>query len=153
MPKIDINKLAWSGGSGYPAPFTEITKGRFRKRLGDAVDLDQFGVNITRLAPGSGSALRHWHEQEDEFVYILEGQATLIEDDGKTLLNPGDVAGFKAGVSNGHHLVNESDSDLIYLEIGTRAATERAHYPDDDLAVTKDENGYNFTHKNGDAYL
>lgn len=153
MPKIDINNMAWSGGNGYPAAFAEITKGRFLKRLGDEVGLDQFGVNITRLEPGSGSALRHWHENEDEFVYILAGQATLIEDDGKTLLNPGDAAGFKAGVSNGHHLVNESDTDLVYLEIGTRAATERGHYPDDDLAVVKDENGYNFTHKNGDAYL
>ena len=153
MPKIDINKMAWSGGSGYPSVFEEITKGRFRKRLGDEVGLDQFGVNITRLEPGSGSALRHWHEEEDEFVYILEGQATLVEDDGKTLLSPGDAAGFKAGVSNGHHLVNESDSDLVFLEIGTRSVTERAHYPDDDLALTKDEDGYHFTHKNGDKYL
>ncbi len=153
MPKVDIENMEWSGGSGYPSAFAELTKGRFRKRLGNEVGLDQFDINLTRLEPGSASALRHWHENEDEFVYILEGQATLVEDEGSTVLKPGDAAGFKAGVANGHHLVNESDKDLIYLEIGTRAVTERGHYPDDDLAVIKDENGFKFTHKNGDAYI
>ena len=144
--------MQWGGGSGYPEHFNAITQGRWRKRLGDQVGIDQYGVNLTRLEPGSGSALRHWHEQEDEMVFILEGQATLIEDEGETILNPGDAAGFKAGVANGHHILNRSDTDVILLEIGTRSPTERAHYPDDDLAVTKDENGYDFTHKNGEAF-
>ena len=144
--------MDWEVGSGYPAPLDAITKGRMRKRLGNAADLDQYGVNLTCLKPGSGSALRHWHEQEDEFVYVLQGQATLIEDDGETVLNPGDAAGFKAGVSNGHHIVNRSEEDVVFLEVGTRAATERAHYPDDDLAGFKGETGFTFKHKNGEAY-
>lgn len=152
MPKVEINELQWGGGSGYPEQFNAITEGRWRKRLGDAVGLDQFGVNYTRLEPGSGSALRHWHEKEDEFVFILKGEATLIEDDGETVLKSGDAAGFKAGVANGHHIVNRSDNDVILLEIGTRSPVERGHYPDDDLAVTKDETGYYFTRKNGEAY-
>ena len=144
--------MEWVGGSGYPSAFSEITKGRMRKRLGNEVGLDQFGINLTRLAPGAGTALRHWHENEDEFVYVLEGSPTLIEDDGETLLHPGDAAGFKAGVANGHHIVNQSEEDVILLEIGTRAATEKAHYPDDDLATIKDESNFNFLHKNGDPY-
>ena len=152
MPKIDIDAMDWEVGSGYPAPLDEITKGRMRKRLGNAADLDQYGVNLTRLKPGSGSALRHWHEEEDEFVYILKGEATLIEDEGETVLKPGDAAGFKAGVSNGHHIVNRSEEDVVFLEVGTRSPVERAHYPDVDLAAFKDENGFTFTHKNGDAY-
>ncbi len=152
MPKIDIDTMDWVGGSGYPVPLDAITKGRARKRLGNEVGLDQFGVNLTRLKPGSATALRHWHEQEDELVYILEGEATLIEDDGEVALKAGDAAGFKAGVANGHHIVNKSNADVILLEIGTRSTVERAHYPDDDLALIKDENGFIFTHKNGDAY-
>ena len=152
VPKINISEMEWVGGSGYPSAFSEITKGRMRKRLGNEVGLDQFGINLTRLAPGAGTALRHWHENEDEFVYVLEGAATLIENDGETLLHPGDAAGFKAGVANGHHIVNQSEEDVILLEIGTRAATEKAHYPDDDLAAIKDESGFNFLHKNGDPY-
>lgn len=149
MPKLDIGALGWTRGSGYPAPFAERVGDRARKRLGDAGGLTQFGVNLTRLAPGAMSALRHWHEVEDEFVYVLEGELTLIEETGETLLRPGDGAAFKGGVANGHHLVNRSDAPATYLEIGTRAAEERAHYPDDDLAVTKAEGAFQFTRKDG----
>ena len=152
MPKIDVSAMQWEGGSGYPEFFKSIVEGRRKKRLGIAAGLSQFGVNITRIAPGSASALRHWHEKEDEFVLILEGEAVLVEDDSEVTLFAGDAAGFKAGVANGHHLVNRSDTDLVYLEIGTRAPTEKAHYPDDDLAVTKDETGFKFTHKSGEPY-
>jgi uncharacterized cupin superfamily protein len=96
------------------------------------VCLTQFGVNLTRLKPGTAFALRHWHHNEDEFVYILEGELVLIEDDGEVLLRPGDAAGFKAGVPNGHHLINKSQRDAVYLEIGTRAPSDRAQYPDVD---------------------
>ncbi|PLX37504.1 MAG: hypothetical protein C0606_04155 [Hyphomicrobiales bacterium] len=152
MPKIDIEGMGWKGGSGYPSPFRERVEGRVRKRLGDAVGLDQFGVNLTRLAPGAQSALRHWHENEDEFVFIVEGEVVLIEDAGETVLRPGDAAGFKAGVFDGHHLVNRTDRDAVYLEIGTRAETERAHYPDDDLLAEKDATGFRFLHKDGSSY-
>jgi uncharacterized cupin superfamily protein len=103
MPKIDVALVPEKGGTGYPVHLSVITQGRFRKRLGDAGGLTQFGVNLCRLEPGSGSSLRHWHHNEDEFVYILEGEATLIDDDGETVLKPGDAATFKAGAANGHH--------------------------------------------------
>ena len=152
MPRIDIDALPWSGGTGYPRPFRDRIGSRLRKRLGNAGGLDQFGVNLTRLAPGAQSALRHWHENEDEFVYVLEGRLVLIEDAGETPLAPGEAAAFKAGVANGHHLVNRSARDALYLEIGTRADSERAHYPDDDLAAIKQDSDFRFTHSDGTPY-
>ncbi len=150
--KIDIDALPWKSGSGYPAPFRAITVGRARKRLGDAAGLTQYGVNLTRLAPGAASAQRHWHEAEDEFIYVLEGEITLIDEEGETLLKAGDAAGFAAGVANGHHLVNRSECDALYLEIGTRAARERCHYPDIDLRYERDESGWRFCHRDGTPY-
>lgn len=152
MPKIDIEGMEWASGSTYPAPFQAAVAARTRKRLGDAVGLSQYGVNLTRLDPGAKSALRHWHEEEDEFVYLLDGELTLIEDDGETILRPGDAAGFKAGTANAHHLVNLSDQPATYLEIGTRAPHERAHYPDDDLQLNRTGPDYNFARKDGSAY-
>jgi uncharacterized cupin superfamily protein len=107
---------------------------------------------LTRIKPGAASSIRHWHENEDELIYMLEGELVLIEDEGETVLKPGDAAGFKAGVANGHHLINRTARDAIYLEIGTRTAHERAHYPDVDLAAVRDEHGQRFTRKSGEAY-
>ena len=152
MPKIDIASLPIDTRTHYPAPFDRVVAGRERKRLGTAVGLDQFGVNLTTLKPGAASALRHWHVKEDELVYILEGEVVLIEDDGETVLKPGDAAGFKANVRNGHHLVNKSSRNAVYLEIGTRSKHERAEYPDVDLLLIRDEKGGRFTHKNGEPY-
>ncbi len=152
MPKIDIAKLPVDSRSTYPDPFNRVVAGRSRKRLGNAAGLDQFGVNLTTLKPGAASALRHWHEKEDELVYVLEGEVVLIEDDGETVLKSGDAAGFKANVRNGHHLVNKSNSDAVYLEIGTRARHERGEYPDIDLLVIRDDNGARYTHKDGKPY-
>jgi uncharacterized cupin superfamily protein len=152
VPKIDVAALEEVNRTGYPAPFDAITKGRFRKRLGDAGGLTQFGVNLCRLEPGSGSAQRHWHENEDELVYILEGEVVLIEDDGETLLRPGDAATFKAGIRNGHHLVNRSDRDALLLEIGTRNANERAEYPDIDLKFAMKDGIARYLHKDGTPY-
>jgi uncharacterized cupin superfamily protein len=152
MPKIDISQAKVRTSTVYPAEFQSVVDGREKAALGNLAGLTQFGVNLTRLKPGAASALRHWHENEDEFVYILEGEITLIEDEGETLLKPGDAAGFKAGVPNGHHLVNRSNRDAVYLEIGTRAPCERAHYPDVDLAYAKDETSVRITHKSGEPY-
>ncbi len=152
MPKIDIAKLPVDSRSTYPDPFNRVVAGRSRKRLGNAAGLDQFGVNLTTLKPGAASALRHWHEKEDELVYVLEGEVVLIEDDGETVLKSGDAAGFKANVRNGHHLVNKSNRDAVYLEIGTRAQHERAEYPDVDLLVIRDDKGARYTHKDGKPY-
>ena len=98
MPKIDIAKAMVRTKGVYPEPWRAITEGREKAALGDVVGLTQFGVNLTRLKPGAASALRHWHEAEDEFVYVLEGEITLIEDGGTTVLQPGAAAGFKAGL-------------------------------------------------------
>jgi uncharacterized cupin superfamily protein len=152
MPKIDIAKAKIRTSSAYPAQFRPVVAGREKAALGDLAGLTQFGVNLTRLKPGAASALRHWHQEEDEFVYILEGEVVLIEDEGQTLLKAGDAAGFKAGIANGHHLVNESSRDALILEVGTRAARERAHYPDVDLNFFRDENGVQITKKSGEPY-
>jgi uncharacterized cupin superfamily protein len=152
MPKIDITKLSIDTRTAYPAPFDRVVVGRERKRLGNAAGLDQFGVNLTTLKPGASSALRHWHEKEDEFVYMLEGEVVLIEDAGETVLKPGDAAGFKANSRNGHHLVNRTKRDAVYLEIGTRAKHEYVEYPDVDMKVMRDDKGMHYTHKNGEPY-
>ena len=152
MPKIDIAELPADRRTNYPAPFDRVVAGRERKRLGNAAGLDQFGVNLTTLAPGAASALRHWHRNEDEFIYMLEGEVVLIEDGGETVLAPGDAAGFKANHPNGHHLVNRTDRAAVYLEVGTRSKHERVEYPDVDLLVIRDEKGAHSTHKNGDPY-
>jgi uncharacterized cupin superfamily protein len=152
MPKIDVAKAAVRTKSVYPDRWAAITDGREKTAIGDVVGLTQFGVNLTRLKPGAASALRHWHEAEDEFVYVLEGEITLIEEGGTTVLQPGDAAGFRAGVANGHHLVNRSRRDAIYLEVGTRAKRERAHYSDVDLIYERDESGLRFSHRSGEPY-
>ena len=149
MPKIDIAGLRVDARRGYPPPHDEKVAGRSKKRLGDAVGLTQFGVNLTTLKSGALSSLRHWHDNQDEFVFVLEGALTLVENEGETILRAGDAAGFKAGVANGHHLVNRSDHDALYLEIGTRTARERAHLPDVDLAVVVDEAGVHYSRKDG----
>jgi uncharacterized cupin superfamily protein len=152
MPKIDIAKAVVRTKGVYPQPYRTVTDGREKTVLGNVAGLMQFGVNLTRLKPGAASALRHWHEQEDEFIYVLEGELVLIEDGGELLLKPGDCAGFKAGVPNGHQLVNKSQRDALYLEIGTRAPAECAHYPDVDLKFERDETGARILHKNGEPY-
>ena len=152
MPKIDIDGLSSDQATGYPEPFRKVVQGRSRKRLGNAAGLTQFGVNLTTLKPGAASALRHWHTGEDEFVYMLAGEVVLCEDGSEVVLRPGDAAGFKAGVANGHCLVNRSDRDAVYLEVGTRAARESAEYPDVDMRVERDEKGGRYLHKSGEPY-
>ncbi len=154
MPKIDIVASPVDSRTGYPPPYDRVVVGRERKRLGNAAGLDRFGVNLTTLKPGAASALRHWHEQEDELVYVLAGEVVLIEDAGETVLKPGDAAGFRANSCVGHHLVNKSNRDAVYLEVGTRSKYERVHYsgPDVDLMVVRDDKGMRYTHKNGEPY-
>ena len=127
MPKIDIDKIPIDTATGYPPPFNKAVDGRSRKRLARAAGLTQFGVNICTLKPGAASSQRHWHEKEDELVYVSKAKSCLCEDDGETVLKPGDAAAWKAGVANGHCLINRSDRDAVFIEVGTRAAAERAH--------------------------
>ncbi len=152
MPKIDIDKLKVDTHSGYPEPFRRAVVGRERKRLGNAAGLDQFGVNLSRLKPGAASSQRHWHKNEDEFVYMLEGELVLCEDGGETVLRPGDAAGWKAGVANGHCLINRTDRDAVFLEIGSRAKHEVADYSDIDMRAERDDKGMRYVHKDGTPY-
>ena len=150
MPKIDVEKVPAKSGSFYPAEFQPEHEGRHKQALGDAVGLTQFGVNLSRIEPGASSALRHWHEQEDEFIYVLEGELVLQENDGETLLRPGDAAGFKAGSGVAHCLINRTQRDAVYLEVGTRAASERVHYPDVDFLMERDATGRRYFRKSGE---
>lgn len=152
MPKIDILAIEIDRRTGYPEPFRQVTIGRERQRLGSAAGLDQFGVNLARLKPGAASSQRHWHANEDELVYVLEGEVVLCEDDGETVLRPGDAAGWKAGVDNGHCLVNRSDRDAVFLEIGTRAAHDTAEYPDIDMRMERTNGVSRFVRKSGEPY-
>jgi uncharacterized cupin superfamily protein len=140
-------------GRGYPEPFATRVAGRVRRPLGDVFGLTNFGVNLTRLPPGGMSALRHTHRREDEFVYILEGEPILVTNAGETALHPGMCAGFKAGSGDGHHLLNRTSRDVLYLEIGDRNAGDTVIYPDDDLgrALAPDGTGL-FVHKDGTPY-
>ena len=138
--------------SNYPEPFASRMKGRQKHPLGDLFGLVNFGVNLTRLKPGGQSALRHAHTKQDEFVYILEGRPTLVTDAGRTPLETGLCAGFKAGTGDAHHLVNETEEDVVYLEIGDRTAGDSASYPDDDIEARMVDGRWRFTHKNGTLY-
>lgn len=139
--------------SNYPAEFVDRVGGRLKRPLGDPFGLTIFGVNLTTLPPGAMSALRHAHTRQDEFIYILEGTPTLITDAGEMKLAPGMCAGFKAGTGDAHHLVNRSDSDVVYLEIGDRTLGDGASYPDDDIVAIKTTDGTRkFTRKDGTPY-
>jgi uncharacterized cupin superfamily protein len=138
--------------SNYPEPFASRMAGREKRPLGDLFGLTNFGVNLTRLTPGSVSALRHAHSRQDEFVYILQGRPTLHTEDGRVRLSPGMCAGFKAGTGSGHHLLNETAEDVFYLEIGDRTPGDEGTYPDDDLQALMRDGKWQFTHKDGTPY-
>ena len=139
--------------SHYPEPFASRMAGRVKRPLGDVFGLTNFGVNLTTLEPGAVSSLRHTHSRQDEFVYILEGEATLVTNDGETVLRPGMAAGFKAGSPDAHHLVNRTDRDVVYLEVGDRTDRDTVTYPDDDIRAALGSDGrWRFVHKDGRPY-
>ena len=138
--------------SNYPEPFASRMTGRQKQPLGDLFGLANFGVNLTRLAPNAVSALRHAHSKQDEFIYILQGNPTLHTDDGQTRLSPGMCAGFKAATGNGHHLINQTSEDVVYLEVGDRTPGDEGAYPDDDLAAVAVDGKWRFAHKDGTPY-
>ena len=149
---INASEVAPRIGSGYPQPFDEPCSGRQKHPLGDAFDLTDFGVNLVSLPPGCWSSQRHWHSAEDEFIYILEGNPTLVVDEGESLLEPGMFAGFVAGTSNGHHLVNNTESSVVYLEVGSRKVEDDVDYSDIDMQVIRRGEGSGFTRKDGSPY-
>jgi uncharacterized cupin superfamily protein len=153
MPKIDISRAPRVSGSRYPAPFDEPCRTRSNVQLGMAAGLTQFGVNITTLPPGAWSSQRHWHALEDELVYVLEGEVVLVEDEGESVLTAGDSAGFKAGVRNGHHLINRTEHEARILTIGSRNEADHGEYSDIDMKFHADRytGKGGFTRKDGSA--
>lgn len=147
--RIDPASLSSIIGTTYPSPYDEPCRTRERTRLGDAAGLTQFGVNLLRLPPGAWSAQRHWHVGEDELIYVLSGEVTLVTDAGDEVLRTGDCAGFKAGDENGHCLQNRSNADVTVLEIGTRVVGgDTAYYPECDMVARS--GGY--TRRDGTPY-
>ncbi|ELS05551.1 hypothetical protein Xen7305DRAFT_00052980 [Xenococcus sp. PCC 7305] len=131
-------------GTSYPEAFKHLVSGRTKKRLGDAAGLKNFGVNLVTLEPDSWSSIRHWHLRQDEFIYVIEGPITLVTDAGEEILQAGEIAGFPAGEANGHHLINNSDAIVTYLEIGDRTAGDQVTYPDANLSAKMTEQGWQF---------
>jgi uncharacterized cupin superfamily protein len=151
MPKIDIERAPTRFGTGYPPPYDEPCKARRRWKLGDAAGLTQFGVNLLRLPPSAWSSQRHWHTAEDEFVWVVEGEGVLVTDEGEQSLKAGDCAAFPAGESNGHHIQNRSDRELVLLEVGSRRpADDGCDYPDIDLVLNQGTTEYR--HRDGRPY-
>ena len=137
----------------YPLPFSLLVEGRAKRKLGDHFGLTNFGINLTKLAPGAISALLHHHSKQDEFIYILEGTPTLLLNEKEYLLVPGDCMGFKAGMGIAHQLVNRSTELVVYIEVGDRTETDEVEYPNDDLKATQLANGiWELTRKNGMPY-
>jgi uncharacterized cupin superfamily protein len=136
-------------GTGYPEPFRAAVAGRRWRALGDAFGLTDFGVNLCTLPPGTASSQRHWHTEEDELVYMLDGELTLVTDAGRQPFRPGMVVGFAKGRADGHHLLNESEAPARFLVIGSRRHGDECHYPDIDLMVTADGT---FRHRSGEPW-
>ena len=146
VPLPEVNSL-------YPEPFASLMEGREKRKLGDHFGLSNFGINQTTLAPGAISALSHHHSKQDEFIYILEGAATLLHGEDEHLLSPGDCMGFKAGSGVATQLVNRSSGPVVYLELGDRTAGDEVDYPNDDLKAVQQMDGvWKFSHKDGRPY-
>jgi uncharacterized cupin superfamily protein len=152
LPALDPVSLPGLTGTGYPPPYRDKVAGRVKRALGDAAGITQFGVNLVHLPPGAHSSMRHWHETEDEFVYLLSGELTLVTDAGEQVLSAGAACGFPAGKRDGHHLVNRSQAPATYLEVGTRVQSDRVTYPDIDMLAVNDGTAWKFLHKDGRPY-
>lgn len=153
-PAVDPATLEARNSSGYPEPYRSRVLPREKRALGDAVGLTRVGVNMTTLMPGKESSMRHWHTEEDELIFVLEGELTLVTDDGEQLLTPGTYAGFPAGKELGHQFINKSDRPARYLEISNRHPDDSATYSDSavDMAYKKTPSGALFTHRDGSPY-
>jgi len=153
LPALDPADVPAATGTNYPAQFSAAVAGRSKRRLGDALGLGIFGVNLTTLEPGAQSALRHWHSAQDEFIYMVEGELVLVTDGGEQVLRPGMCAGFPAGKPDGHHLINRSGRDAVYLEVGDRTKNDAVTYPDNNIhAPATSDGSRRLTKKDGTPY-
>ena len=150
MKKVPIGSVPVRRGTGYPAPFDRPCTERIRQPIARSQGISRFGVNLTVIPPGGWTSQRHWHSHEDEFVWILEGELTLISNDGEEILRAGDCVAFVAGEADGHHLVNRSAHPAKLLEIGNADPNDRCVYPDIDLLI--EASGPGFTHRDGSPY-
>ncbi len=150
LPALDPSSVAEVRGSGYPEPFKSRMGQRVKRRLGEACGLTGFGVNLVTLPAGGQSALRHWHTREDEFVYVLSGEVTLVTDAGEQKLGAGTCVGYPANSGDAHHLINRSGVEATYLEVGSRVDADECFYPDDDLLLV--DNNSRYAHKDGSPY-
>jgi uncharacterized cupin superfamily protein len=151
-PALDPVEVKAVKGSSYPDAFKPRVAGRAKRRLGDALGLKNFGVNLTTISAGSASALRHWHTHEDEFIYVLSGELVLVAGGGEQVLTAGMCAGFPAGKADCHQLINRTGRDAVYLEVGDRDPADAVTYPDDDLVAVTTPQGRRFTRKDGTPY-
>lgn len=148
MPKLDLESIPQTNVTGYPAQFASVVQDRWYRRLGPSAGLTDFGVSHVVLKPGAWSAQRHWHEDEDEFLVLLAGQVTLVDNSGETVLTPGDCVAFPKNDGNGHCVINRSTDDCVLVVVG-KPAKGVCHYPDIDMHLPA---GGSFTHKDGSEY-
>lgn len=153
LPALDPAEVPAATGTNYPAQFSAAVAGRAKRRLGDALGLGIFGVNLTTLKPGAQSALRHWHSAQDEFIYMVEGELVLVTGGGEQVLRTGMCAGFPAGKADGHHLINRCGRDAVYLEVGDRSKNDAVTYPDNNIhAPATGDGSRRLTKKDGSPY-
>jgi len=148
----DPKNVAGRRSTGYPPEFAASVGGRIKRALGEVGGLSQFGVNLTTLEPGAMSSQRHWHTAEDEFIYVIDGEVTLVTDVGEENLCAGMAAAFPAGQPDGHHLINRGSHAVTYLEVGTRARDDDVDYPDIDMRAVKRDGRLRFVRKSGEPY-
>jgi len=151
-PALDPATVTPRVGTDYPPPFDRLVTTRERRRLGDALGLKNFGVNLLRLPPGCASSQRHWHTRQDEFVFVVAGEVVLVTDGGEQLLGAGMAAGFPAGKPDGHHLINRSAADALVLEVGDRTSGDEADYSDIDMLVRLIDGEERYVRKDGTPY-
>lgn len=142
-----------SSSTSLPPPFNAANRHRYNRRLGDHAGLKSFGVNITRILPGGQSSASHFHTEQDEFIYVLEGRPTLESGQHRQVISPGMCVGFPAGTGTAHRFVNETASDVVLIVIGDRNPKDEVGYPHIDLYGRLGPSGaYQFFRKDGTPY-
>ena len=151
-PALNPGDVPVKTGTRYPKVMKGASEAREKRALGDALGLTKFGVNLVRMAPGTESSIRHWHTKQDEFIYVVQGELTMITDEGEQTLTAGLAAGFKAGTANGHCIINRSNEDALYIEVGDRGPGDEVTYADVDMEKRLVDKKEVFVRKDGTPY-